>query len=203
MAGSGQFLRSKDNNRKCIDCGKTIEIGERYWYLAQGQKKYIYCEPCKAKPEHTRRTYDHEGIVLSLFEKPLFKHEFEDKYDIHSSGQANELIHRLMRKGYIVNKFRWNYRSRYNSKIGERESYRQGFQPNQFIIYYIEGTENKVVMRLLDVFEYDHVDWHGILPTLFGQKIPHNMIGNKESLLQWANSNVYNYVVNNRQEEVV
>ena len=187
-------------DRTCIDCGKTIKKGEKYYNDTRKDKKTVYCLKCKKKPEHCRRTLNHEEIILDLAKKPLFKHEFDEKYNMKRSGNSNNIIRRLMQKGYCVNIFRWNRRSRTNSKLGKKEKYNQHFQPNHFIIYYLEGTEDKVVKKLLNAFDYEDVAWKPILQTLYGVPVPNEIVDPK-SMIVWANQNVFKYIPNSSQSE--
>lgn len=188
-----KFVKAVNSNHVCMDCGKKIKVGVLYYYnhiQYKGEKvKYIYCKKCKNKPEHNRVSYDHEAILMDLMNTPMFKHEFESRYALDLPEKSNNLMRRLAINGYPVGIFRWSMRSR-NSKIGEKENYRHGHQPNHFIIYYIRGTENKVVSRILDEFDFEHIRWRDLLRSLYGRKIPIAMTS-KETIKQWAEQNVY------------
>lgn len=191
---SVKLVVARDNGHVCGDCDKKIKIGDEYHYAKRfrdGKKKeYIYCKSCKKKPEHNRKSYDYDAIIYDLRNMPMFKHEFEKKYKLPDSNKTNELLRRMQSHGYSIRIFRWSMRSR-NSKIGEKEEYRRGHQPNQFIIYYEEGTENKVVSRILEEFDFDHIRWRNLLGSLYGQKIPIALM-NKETIKQFAEQNIFN-----------
>ena len=189
------YFRTSIKDRICIDCGGTIKKGETYYNDCRKNKKVIYCLSCKKKPEHCRKSYDHDDMARTLLRKPMFKHEFEEKYKLTASTQSNELMRRMIMKGYAVQIFRWSRRSRYASKMGKQDHYRQGFQPNDFIIYYVEGTENKVVRRLIEVFDVKDVRWKPLLQSLYGKPVP-NALSSKTALITWANENVFKYVEN-------
>ena len=171
-----------------MDCGETIEIGDIYWITQHSKKKYIYCKPCKDKPEHQRLKYDPDEIISDLKNMPLFKHEFMEKYEI-SATRSNDLIRRLMFKGYPIRRFHYRMRSRITKYLMNKK-YRLGFQPNDFVIYYVEGTENKVVRKIMDEFEFNNIRWRDLLASLYARKIPIGM-SDRDSVLEWANQNVY------------
>ncbi len=189
--GSGQFVDCNSKGKVCLDCGKAIEIGERYWYMRTPKKNYLYCIDCKK--HHVRKTYDYEKIYNDILSKPLFKHEFEKRFGSNSCKSSNDLIRNIIARGYPVRIFRWSMCAYNYSRKREKDAYRSHYQPNHFIIYFVEGTENKVVGRLLDTFGFDQIRWRDLLCSLFGQKIPTAM-HNRDVLMQWANQNVYNLV---------
>jgi len=195
-----KYIRKSTKDRVCIDCGGTIKKGDLYYNDSRKDKKVIYCMTCKKKPEHCRRSLNHDKIIKTLIKKPLFKHEFDEKYGFRRSGDSNTLVRRLMMKGYPIIIFRWSRRSRYASKIANQDRYRKSFQPNDFIIYYIEGTENLVVKRIIEVFEVKDVRWKPLLQALYGKPVP-TALSNSTALIQWANENVFKYVGNNRYSE--
>lgn len=195
MVETGNRVVARDNGHVCNDCGVKIKIGEEYFYYIRRNKKkevvnYCYCTVCKKKPEHNRKSYDYDGIMHNLYHTPLFKHEFQEKYGIPNSRKSNELLRRIQSNGYAIKIFRWSIRTR-NGTIRKKDEYRQGHQPNQFVIYYVEGTENKVVGRLLDEFDFDHIKWRNLLGSLYGKKIPIAMM-NKDTIKQFAEQNAFN-----------
>jgi len=201
------YVICRSNGQICMDCGKKIKIGEEYWYytssnkkLKKKKKKYTYCKPCKEKPEHNRDRLDYEGMAFTLLNKPLFKHEFEQKFELSNRCQSNEIINRLFNLGFPIRKFRWFKRSRYNSRIGENPNWNHGFQPNKFTIYYHEGTENKVVKRLLEEFGFDSIKWKDLIQSLYGCRLP-TEVRSKEALVDWSNHNVYNFIPNKANEK--
>lgn len=188
--GKRGIVVASNNKQVCMDCEKTIKKGEEYYYHKRKDSKYIYCLECKKKPEHIRNKYDYDEILNYIKKNPLFIHQFTEKFMSRNSNETGKLIRRMMYNGYPIKIFRWSMRSR-NSKIRENKKYRKAFQPNDFVIYYVEGTENRVVSKIMNEFEFDHIRWRDLLGSLYGKRIP-TVMTNKETIMQWANQNVYN-----------
>lgn len=188
--GSGRIVVAINDKQVCIDCEEPIKKGDEYYYCKRKDVKYIYCLTCKKKPEHNHKTFDYDALFEYVKKNPLFKHEFTNKFGVNSSMQTSELIRRMMFNGYPITIFRWKMRSR-KSKIGKNEKYRSGFQPNDFIIYYVQGSENRVVSKIMEEFEFEHMRWRDMLGSLYGKRIPIVMT-DKDTIMQWANQNVYN-----------
>ena len=172
--------------RECMDCGLPIEIGDKYYNYTSGNKgkKYIYCVPCKKKPEHCKNRYDLDEIFDHLYLHPMFRHEFAEYLELERNTYCNRIIKMMQYRGYRIGVLRWRTGSRHGSNKWH-ENYRPSHHPNDFTMYYIIGTEALVVDRVLDAFEYSHVDWRDLLTVLFGKRFPNGFTGEK-AIKEWV-----------------
>ena len=179
--GSGTFVVSR-GKKVCMDCGKTIKKGDTYWYYTGRQKEYVYCKPCKIKPIHSRVKYDYDAICDEVFKQPLFNNEFNEKFGT-TSGQATSLIRRMKMGGYPIIIFRWCVKGR-----------TQGSK--HIIIYFVEGSEDKVIKKLIENFDFDSINWKNLFNTLLGYKLPEEL-RDRKTIESWIHQNIFNYVANN------
>ena len=193
MCSRKDILTCNTKGKICSDCGNEIEIGEKYYSYVSSPRKlnYVYCMPCKSKPEHTMPRHDYEAIYKDLYGMPLFKHEFMVRHDF-DSRRSNEIMRNLISNGYEVRIFRWRARSS-NSKLGSNERYTSYHQPSNFTIYFVIGTEHEVIKRILEEFELVQIKYRDMLGSLYGCKIPRRL-SSKKAIMTWAdaNRNVFN-----------
>ena len=167
---AGKFVKAVNSNQVCIDCGCKIKRGEEYWYRKTNKKTYTYCKSCKNKPKHNRTFYDYESIIRTLNTKPLFQHEFNKEFRFASSNIANKTIRKIQSDGYPINIFRWDNKIKNRGRYVKSKAHNIYFNPNKFIIYFIDGNETDVLKRIFETFEFNEINWKALLNTLFGKK---------------------------------
>lgn len=140
-----------------MDCGCVIQKGEDYSTTWKHKQRYVYCLKCKTQ-NHTRAGND-PLILLKLLETgPKFQDELLKSVKSTIIGQY---YRRLWRAGIEIHKFRYTIRV-HSTKTKKAN----------FIIFYLEGQERKVIDRIWQRFgdRFTRTHFRDMLIPIIGSK---------------------------------
>lgn len=160
------MLRRAGKNYVCIKCGRIIRKGNMYYRgrshtLKNGRKKsYLYCRECIPDRE---KNFQH-GRVKKMFDMVKKSPMFNDELRKHlSSNTISEYYRVLRKKGYSILRYRYIGRG---SGVGCKDPN----YPRRFIIYYIEGKEEKARRRIMMRYPMQRMYMRRIFNPLFPKK---------------------------------